>query len=312
MVNKIKSKIIKTEIVEEEEELDCFGNYDEKELLTCQKCALKYDCSIATAKIKNERFEFRPRLRQVIDETKEKLQESPQVVELIRKVKIKQKKLEKTMDKKSAKKTVVEETPKKKVKKVESEEKPEKKVKKPKAEVETLHGSTIPTTFKALYKGMKEMGTMEKKTSVTNVKGDHGILFCVPTSGRSAEKLEIFVNRSGGYKFKDFKFVEQKISKKAGESFLVVKATEKSMSEALDKLGQWKKDQAKHLAANTGKKAAKKDSDAPKKLKKKDAVEEKSEKKLVKKPSKEEKPAKKTAPVIKPSKKKPEVEDEEG
>lgn len=335
MVNKPKSKIIKTEIVQEEEDLDCFGNYDVRELLTCQKCALKDDCSIVTEKIKSERFDFRPRLKQVIGETKEQLKESPKVVELIRKIKIKQKKLEKTMSKivkkksdesseeetKVVKKKVSteEETLKKKIKKSEdSEERPEKKAGRPKTrpDVPSLGKSSIPVAFKALYSGMKELGTPEHKESITNIRGENGILFCIPKSGRTEDKIEVFVNRSGEYKFKEGKHTEHKTSKKGGETIIVVKATEKSMSEALEKLGQWKKDQPKHLASHTGKKGPKKESGGDKKdgkkLVKKSKEEEKTEKKLVKKSSKEEKPEKKGAPVIKPSKKKVVVEDEEG
>jgi hypothetical protein len=325
MEKKPKSKIVKTEVVSEEEDLDCFGNYEPKELLTCQKCALKEDCSIVTEKIKSERFDFRPRLKQMIDKTKNSLSETPQVVELVSKIKTKQKKMENTiMSKpeivKKKKSSVVDEPATTKVLKKKSsktdEESTSVKAKKPektkaKSDIETIGESTIPTTFKALHKAVKEMGTMDYKASVTNVKGEHGILFCIPVVGRSTEKLEVFVNRSGGYKFKDAKNVEFKTSKKGGESILVVKNSDKSITEAVELLTKWKKDQSAHLAANGGKKKAPK-ADKTEKSEKKSSkkVEEKTEKKLVKKEKEVESP-KKSPPVIK-AKKKVEVEDEEG
>lgn len=297
--------VIKTEaILTDDEDLDCFGNHDRREVDTCGRCGLAEQCATITMQIKQEKSSFRPNFKEEVRSTKAKLKESTEVVALVKKAKTKQKEVEKTMalDKVKTKKIV--KSPETEVKKVKAPDAEVKKVKKAEAPegvkklikkssgeksekgagrprtretVAVIGETTFPVAFKTLHKGLEKIGTLNNKKSITTVTGDDVVFCSVSQIGRTSEKIEIFLNRSKEYTPKAGKHTEVKIEQKSGSSILVVTSSDKSQEEALEILTKWKKDQPKHLAEHGGKKAAK-----PK--------VEGGEKK-VKKPSKEEAPS---------------------
>lgn len=303
--------LVKTEYITEDDDIDCFGNFDHREKLTCLKCGMKTECEIITTKMKKENDAAKLLLDKSIGNTKKKLGDSKEVVKLVSKLKTKQKELEKNMSKEDKKlkkvkkvvkvKPVSEESSEKKEVKSSKEDKKVKKVKSKKTEISTIGETTLPKAFKTLHDGLKSFGEVVCKKSVTNVKSDNGILFCVPVTGRTEDKVELFLNRSRGYTFKSLKNVEYKVAKKGntetGEAMLVVKSDDKSQSEALECLKKWAKDAPNHVKASSGKRGRpvsdKSEEKSEKKVKKVVKSEDSTdEKKVVKKAS---------PPIIRPS-----------
>lgn len=280
------------------DDIDCYGNYDKREIKTCLICGVRKSCSVTTKQLKENKFNHRSTFEKEIGEGKEKIANNNDVVELIRKTKKKQKKVEKLMAK-----------PEKKVVKVSKEEsavsikkvvKPEGKVAKKSDEksssgrprtrpIVSLIGKTmLPVGFEILHKGFKALGEVNEKKSITTVIGDNGVIVSAPIVGRTEDKIELFVNRSVNYKIKDTEHVAVKQDSKSGTNLLVVKNSKKSQNEALEILAKWKKDQPAHTEKHGGKRG-------------KPASSEKSEKKVAKvvKTNDKDGPEKKKVKVIK-------------
>lgn len=310
-----KIKAIRLQIISDggDPDVDCFSNHSarSKDKDTCGVCGVAKECSKATrsledtkSKLSLVRFSF----AEEITKKREEIAEDLMVKRIVRKLSEKHKEIKKIMSK--------EETKEKKSKKSGGEKKT-----KDGGSGDTLFGSTIPSTFKSLYKAVKSLGEMEKKVSVTNIKADKGIKFCFPKSGATDEKVEIYLNRSNAYKGiekMEPKHVGVKLHSK-GDIILTVKSSSKSQDEAVELLKRWDKDRSKHIESGAGKrvssekkskkagKSAEKSSGKEKSGKSKKGGEEKGEKKKSGKlfDANDEKKSKKTgkdAPEIKAKK----------
>lgn len=313
MVEKIQTDSLKVL----DAEIDCFGNYDKREIKTCGECGLRKSCSIQTKHLKeNSSASYKSILNNDIADAKQKLSKNNDVVELIHKTKKKQKKVEKLMSKIEKKKVklVVKSDDKKVVKKEKSAEKAGRPRTRPL--VDCIGKTMLPTGFEPLLKGLKGLGELNEKKSITTVIGENGVLVSVPIVGRTQDKIELFVNRSAKYKFKDAVNVKTKEEAKSGTNLLVVTNSKKSQAEAIELLTKWKKDQAAHVEKHGGKRGApveKKTEKSEKKVVKADKAEksEKKEGKVVVKKKAEipAKPEKKGPPVVKAAK--PSTKDDE-
>jgi hypothetical protein len=227
---------VKTEHIADDDDVDCFGNFDSHEVNTCMKCGLRGECAVATQSIRDKRDFAFTSISASVESAKSRIQSSQDVVELVRSVKSKQTEMETN---------IMEKVKKLKPKGSEassgSSEKKSEKRSRSRVPVETIGDTTIPVAFKALYKGLKELGDLRSKKSITNVLADKGILVCIPIPGRTPTRLQLFLNHSRGYKMESGKSVEVKSAKK-GEVLLVVSAEDKSIQEALSRLAKWKKD----------------------------------------------------------------------
>lgn len=325
------NKKYKVELMGDEQDIDCYGNYDKNEINTCQKCGLKLECSLTTEKMKSESLNIHPVFKESITSGKKLLARRADVSQAVVKLKeltkqteiVEMKTKEKTEEKKLKKKSSEEvKGDDKKIVKVSSksekksdEEKPKKKAKENK---DAISGTHVHNAFKSLYDGVSSLGEAQQKNSVTNFKNKSNgkIMFCFPKVNCSEETTGVFLNRSVGYKgFKDAEHVEVSSEKKSGNLILLVSASKKSQAEGIEMVKKWAKDFEKHLES-APKKSEKKEDEKPKKKKVEEASEEpKKVKKVSKEEKSEKKSEKKSAPIVKPVKKATKVEqieDEEG
>lgn len=321
--------------VNDEADLDCFGNYSRKEILTCAICGVREECSVVTGRIKeNLKVNYRPILKNQLKETQTKLKSDQKVKPLMVRLQQIQEKEETMSDEKKMKKKVksteTESTGKvlkkkvkssdskieKKVASSNSDEKSEKKGagRKSKREAyEKIKGTIVPVGFSSLVEGLSKIGTLNHKTSITTVASDAGLFCSIPGGHAKSDEVQLWLNKSKGAKLTGTNNVTVD-NWPSGEVRVIIKNSEKSIKDGLSVVKAWKE------AFKT---------QAPVKKAKKEDSEEKSEKK-VKKVSKEEnghsngksnghseKSEKKSVPLVKAKKDKPksppvmQVEDEE-
>lgn len=292
----------------DEKDLDCFGNYDAKQIDTCHRCGQKIHCEKVTKEMGNQ-YE---RMRNFIKEGKQEIVSDSPVQKTIDALvkKSKAEKPEKKMskdEKKKEKKSEKSEKSEKKVKSSESE-KSEKSEKKTSGTKEWL-----PKKFKSLVEKVSSLGTVITKASVINFKGDNGIMFCIPKSAAHDDEITFFLNRSIGYTGFKGKSKNVKIKEHSkGNLQLIVDDSDDAKNEVLSLLKKWVADYSKFVSSDEAKKAAASKTGAKPKKKDDEDEEEETPKKKKKKEDDDddegETPKKKLKKVK--SKKKDEEEEE--
>lgn len=339
----------KIEVISSDDpDIDCFGNFSNKEKICTKECGLSSQCVIVTKSLaddKNKLYQIKTAFDDDINSSKKILGDNKYVVDLKKKLEEKHKEVKKQMSKDSDKKIVkkkiksdkdeiknIVKAPKKSSEESNGDKKKVKSEKKPKkVSFETVHNSVIPTAFESLYKFSKKLDGAElvKKSSVTNVKMANGIVFCFTKTGTTDSKLSIYINRSAGYEGFGKSSEVDIVNHSKGDFILNVKNSDKSRNEAIKLLSKWVKDRDSFMSSqkSSGKpKKAKADkeeksSDKTKKVKSSDKAEKSSDggkaakakkaKGDTEKPSKSSSDKKKETPDVKPSKK-AKFEDEEG
>jgi hypothetical protein len=275
-------RVIKMQVhtISEDEDTDCFGNFDAKELLTCQECGLKTECKTITDKLKKEGLlDSRALTENVISESKKVLENNTNIVSLISRLSDKQKQVENDMKNSETKI----------VKKSKSSDKPakaatgEKKASKPRVACEYIDGTVVPVSFKSFYDQVKKVSKDVVTTkSVSNFLCDRGIFCCTIKSGSSDSNLEIFFNRSSGSKLSTDLCKLRHDNK--GSAIISVPNSKDGIAEAVALVTAWKD---KVVAGVKSKKSEK-----PVKTEKSEKAEKPAKAEKSEKSSKSDKPAK--------------------
>lgn len=245
ITNSNRERIMSEETTREEviddDDIDCFGNFDKRERICLKKCGVSNECRKITLKLEKDKLNYSDILNSNVEKSKKVVQNSQPIQQTMNEAKQKQE-MEKTMVKvkKSAKsgKSVKSEKVISKVKKTEGTEKKKGRTRRV-VDVTEIEGTVLPIGFEVLLEGLKKLGDMKGKKSVTSFsKG--GTLFCsVVKLNRTKEKTELYLNRSAGAKLEhDTKHTE--LGKWPGDIIkIIVNSNEKSQKEALVILKKW-------------------------------------------------------------------------
>lgn len=229
----------------DDEDVDCFGNYDARELLTCQRCGMKEECEISTKSLAQGTAGYRHITERNVAAEKSSLNGEQKVVDLMKRMKEKEQ---------TAKVPVVKKKPKivaaeSEVPQAEQDEdglidhSEDAAPKRKRAEVVVISDTVFPESFSLLYQELKKSSTPNYKKSVTSFQDEHGIFVTVTKNCRTEDNLEVFVN---GSKDRDFQETENLKFKRhnRGEKILIVSSAKESQKEALAFIQGWREERA--------------------------------------------------------------------